>query len=234
MRTFALSLALLALVACASGGRHATAERAAPAGKPWELPADAIPSQRIYQGSYRGPEGGGSFRATLRLQAPDRFRIEASDRLGRVFWSAGLMGDRGWWVDHRAGTWCDELDRLSLPGIGAGPVPGEALPAILLGVLPAAPAGEASAGAGAVELTDGAGRHWEATLQDGRVATWTLFAGSEPLWWWRRHGRGGLLSQRQGRQLEWEEVVAEPLRGDLPPFEPPRGYERSCDARAAP
>lgn len=232
MRTVALSLALLALVGCASGGRRVATP--ATAGQPWELPTGAAPTQRIFQGSYRGPEGGGSFRATLRLQAADRFRIDASDRLGRVFWSAGLDGARGWWVDHRAGTWCDELDRLSLPGVGAGPVPGQALPAILLGVLPAQPVGEAKVAGDSLELQDAAGRRWAATLQDGRVSSWTLYEGSEPVWWWRRHGRGGLLSQRQGRQLEWEEVVAEPLRGELPPFAPAADYTRSCGEHASP
>jgi hypothetical protein len=218
---------------CASRGGHAPV-LAGPAGAPWELPADAAPSQRIYQGSYRGPEGGGSFRATLRLQAADRFRIDASDRLGRLFWSAGFEGERGWWIDHHDGTWCDDIERLTLPGIGSGPVPGAALPAILLGALPARPAGDATTTGEDVQLRDASGRRWTATLAEGRVQAWTLYEGQEPVWWWRRKGRGGVLSQRQGRQLEWQEVVSEKLAGSLPPFRAPAGYARACGEHAAP
>jgi hypothetical protein len=236
LATSLLAAAAVALGACASGSHPARAAAASP-GTPWawELPAGAVPSQRIYQGSYEGPEGGGSFRATLRLQAPDRFRVDASDRLGRLFWSAGLEGVRGWWIDHREGTWCDDLERLTLPGVGTGPAPAAALPAILLGALPATPVGsddapKPRAAQPQLDIHDAAGRRWSATLESGRVQAWTLYDGDEPAWWWRRKGRGGVLSQRQGRQLEWQEVVAEPLRGGLPTFAPPNGYARSCPA----
>jgi hypothetical protein len=102
---------------------------------------------------------------------------------------------------------------------------------MLLGVLPARPPepGAAAAGDGEIEVPDAAGRRWRATLAGGRVTAWTVAEGDQPVWWWRRQGKGGILSQRQGRQLRWQEVVAEPLRGELSPRAIPAGYRESCD-----
>lgn len=226
------ALAACALAGCAStGARTSAAGAAAVTGRPWDLPAGAIPSQRLFQGSYDGPEGGGSFRATLRLAAADRFRLDASDRLGRLLWSLGVDRGAAWWVDHHTGTWCPDLARLDLPGIGAAPIDATALPAMLLGVLPVRPAGgDAPApDATSLQLRDASGRVWSATVEAGRVTAWSLSEGGQPVWWWRRQGKGGLLSQRQGRQLRWQEVVAEPLRGELPERSVPAGYAESCD-----
>ncbi|HEV8631579.1 MAG TPA: hypothetical protein VGV61_14775 [Thermoanaerobaculia bacterium] len=194
---------------------------------PWELPAGVVPSQRLFQGAYEGPEGGGSFRATLRLAALDRFRLDASDRLGRLLWTIAVDGSRTWWIDHRAGVWCPDLSQLALPGLGAGPVPATALPAILLGAVPAKPTGPPGP-KGDLELRDDAGRRWTAVVDGGRLSTWTIWEGDQPLWWWRRQGRGGILSQRQGRQLRWQEVVGEPLPGELGPPAIPTGYVEDC------
>lgn len=231
-RALGLTLVLVASTAagCVSARRGAGGLSEAPPGAPWELPPGAFPSQRLFQGSYEGPEGGGSFRATLRLLSPERYRLDASDRLGRLLWSLGVDGSRAWWIDHARNVWCPEVSRLTLPGIGRGPVEATALPAILLGWLPAVPAGGTQPSAsGALELRDGAGRRWTGTVTGGRVSSWTLWEDGEALWWWRRQGRGGILSQRQGRQLRWQEVVAEPLRGDLPPRPNPSGYAEACD-----
>ncbi|HXT50158.1 MAG TPA: hypothetical protein VN811_03895 [Thermoanaerobaculia bacterium] len=220
---------------CASGagGRVVSSPQvgaSAAAGAPWDLPPGAVPSQRLYQGAYEGPEGGGAFRATLRLAASDRFRLDASDRLGRPLWTVGVDGEDAWWIDHRAGVWCPDLSRLALPGLGRGPVPATALPAMLLGVLPARPASETTTTAdGAVEVTDAAGRRWQATVDAGHVTAWSVAEGGQPLWWWRRQGRGGILSQRSGRQLRWQEAVVEPLKGALPPRSVPADYREACD-----
>ena len=230
-------LATVLCVGCASTGNHPAAARNAEAqssadgGAAWDLPAGAVPSQRLYQGSYEGPEGGGAFRATLRLAAPDRFRLDAADRLGRPLWAVGVDGGAAWWIDHHAGVWCADLSRLALPGFGRGPMPATALPALLLGALPVRPAQAlpANQGASTVEVTDDAGRRWQATVEDGRVAAWSVAEGEQPLWWWRRQGKGGILSQRNGRQLRWQEVVVEPLRGELPPRTVPADYRESCD-----
>lgn len=238
LSALACGLFALACLGCASTGRRdstapstsaPTSDAAAAA--PWDLPAGTVPSQRLYQGSYEGPEGGGTFRATLRLAAPDRFRLDAADRLGRLLWTVGVDGASAWWVDHRAGVWCPDLSRLALPGLGRGPVPATALPSMLLGVLPARSAETTAAPVanGELEIRDAAGRRWRATLAGGRVNTWTVADRDQPVWWWRRQGKGGILSQRQGRQLRWQEVVAEPLRDELPPRVIPAGYRESCD-----
>ena len=208
----------------------AEARQAEAAGAPWDLPAGAVPSQRLYQGSYEGPEGGGTFRATLRLAAADRFRLDAADRLGRPLWTVGVDGDDSWWIDHHTGVWCPDLSRLALPGFGRGPVPATALPALLLGALPIRPAKTAPAGpvGGTVEVIDEAGHRWQATVGHGQVTAWSVAERDQPFWWWRRQGKGGILSQRDGRQLRWQEVVVEPLRGELPPRAVPADY-RECD-----
>lgn len=81
-----------------------------------------------------------------------------------------------------------------------------------------------------LEFEDAIGRRWTALL-DGRevLRSWTLFQGGRPTWWWRREAKGGRLSQRDGgRQLAWELVVEEPLRGELAAHEEPAGYRANC------
>jgi hypothetical protein len=207
------------------------ATAAAGSAAPWELPAGAVPSQRLFQGAYQGPEGSGSFRATLRLAASDRFRLDASDRFGRLLWTVAVDGPRSWWIDHRAGIWCPDLSRLVLPGLGAALVPASALPTILLGAVPARPAGE-SGGSADLELRDDAGRRWTAVVEGGRLSAWTLWEGDQPLWWWRRQGEGGILSQRRGRQLRWQQVIVEPLQETLGPPTIPDGYPEECGGGA--
>jgi len=227
----------LALVAALGGGCASTPRPArtstATATVPWELPSNVFGTQRLFQGSYQGPEGSGSFRATLRLAAADRFRLDAADKLGRALWSLGLEGEGGWFVDHRAGTWCADLTKLELPGLGAAPVSAAALPVLLLGALPVRPAEPLPDPSAPFEVRDAVGRRWSAKVEGGVLTAWTLADAGEPVWWWRRQGRGGVLSQRQGRQLRWEELVAEPLRGELPVRSIPAGYLESCEPRSA-
>jgi hypothetical protein len=231
-----LGLAASTCLACASAGRRpGPPPEYDPSAAPWDLPLRAFPSQRLFQGSYEGPEGGGSFRATLRLQSPDRFRLDAADRLGRLLWSIGVEGGQAWWVDHHRSTWCPDLSRLTLPALGSVPLPATALPAIMLGALPVTLTAEPGRPNRDRQLgpVDVAGGRWSATLVEGRPVDWTVADGQGPLWWWRRQGRGGILSQRQGRQLRWQETVVEPLRGELPPLQLPRGYAETCDDRPA-
>jgi len=81
-------LAAVLCVGCASTGTHtavsrnAAPETTAAGGAAWDLPAGAVPSQRLYQGSYEGPEGGGTFRATLRLAALKAAPLVECDRVG--------------------------------------------------------------------------------------------------------------------------------------------------------
>jgi hypothetical protein len=221
----------LAVEACSGGGvspPRAGGDVAPAAG---ELPAEALGTQRLYRAAYGGPEGDGSFRATLRLVAPERFDLRIADRLGRPLWTLRVEGAGGWWQDHRREVACRDLGALVLPGLAGAPVEARALPRLLLGLLPvdAEASGEASPGdaGGEVELRDAQGRVWTVASAGGRPERWTLADADGPLWWWRRDGRGGVLSGRQGRQLRWQEAVVEPLAG-LPAAALPGGVREDC------
>jgi hypothetical protein len=195
----------------------------------WEVPSGAFGTQRLYRAVFGGPEGDGSFRATLRLAATDRFELAVADRLGRALYTLRVEGGGGWWVDHRRDTLCGDLEALELPGLADAPVAARALPPLLLGSVPAVGDVEPVEGSGGTELRDGAGRRWSVTLHGRSVSAWTLWDDEGPLWWWRREGRGGVLSGRQGRQLRWQEAVVEPLRS-LPSATPPAGLREDCAA----
>ena len=215
---------------CGSGlrpGAHTAAGGGA--ANAWELPPSALGTQRIYRAAYGGPEGEGSFRATLRLAAADRFELALADRLGRGLFTLRVEGAEGWWVDQRRETVCRDLTRLELPGLAGGPVTARALPPLLLGAIPAADAVVAGGTGGDLELRDAAGRRWSATLAGNAAETWTLWDADGPLWWWRRDGGGGVLSGREGRQLRWQEAVVEPLAA-LPAAPVLAGLREDCAA----
>lgn len=199
---------------------------------PWELPAAALGTQRLYRASYQGPEGDGSFRATLRLAAADRFELALADRLGRPVYALRVEGAEGWWLDQRRDFVCRDLARLELPGLEPGLVEARALPRLLIGRLPAtlggaAPAAPASAGE--LALRDTAGRLWTASRDRAGLTEWALRdPAGEASWWWRRERRGGMLAGREGRQLRWQEVVVEPL-AELPAARLPAGVEERCE-----
>lgn len=231
---FALSLA-----ACAP----AVAPRTAPGvpsppsrlAAPWEVPAAALATQRLYRVRYDGPQGEGNVKVTLRLATVERYQVQAADPLGRPLWALDVAGGRGLWVDHRAESTCRLEGRLELAGVPLSPFPLLALPPLLLGRLPAAPGvGEeraalraAASGDARIDFADAEGRRWTARLTDGRPRSWTLWAagGREPRISWLAAGDEAVLSDReQGVQLRWREIVAEPLAGDLEPVASPPGY----------
>lgn len=256
MRVLALAAALLAAALLAPGcaGRAAPATVADPAVAPWQVPAGALGTQRLYRVGYDGPDGGGSFRLTLRLAAPDRYQVRAVDPVGRALWSLDVAGDRGLWLDHRADAACRLTGSLDLAAGQLTPFPLVSLPALLLGRLPAAPAGPleepgpeaderaAEAGAGddvegdaapaaAADLrlafADAQDRRWSATLEAGEPVSWAMSepGAASPTVWWRRHAGEHLLSDRaRGVQLRWRESVVEPLRGGLAPLEVPAAF----------
>ena len=235
-------------LACGTGARAPAVgpagDVASMAGLPWELPAAALGTQRLYRASYDGPEGDGSFRATLRLAAPDRFELAVADRLGRPLYALRVEGTEGWWLDQRRDLVCRDLSRLELPGLEAGPVEARALPRLLLGRLPATPSGAGQRGIGApeaggsgaepalaadLEVRDVTGRRWTASRDRAGLVHWALRdAVGEAVWWWQRDRRGGVLSGREGRRLQWQEVVVEPLAA-LPPGRVPAGVEERCE-----
>jgi hypothetical protein len=232
-----LAVASGLLAACAPGAArpHTGAVAASPAfaGAPWEIPPSALGTQRLYRAAYAGPEGDGSFRATLRLLTAERFDLRVVDRLGRALWTLRVEGADGWWLDHRRDVACRDLALLELPGLGDGPVDARGLPPLLLGRLPAAGEAAPAAVAGELELRDAQGRRWSVALAEGQPDRWALWDAEGPVWWWSRDGRGGVLSGREGRQLRWQEAVVEPL-GGLPAAAPPPGVREDCGPPSPP
>ncbi|HVT18292.1 MAG TPA: hypothetical protein VHQ90_19215 [Thermoanaerobaculia bacterium] len=237
-------LAGLAVLAagCATAPRPAVAPPAPPL-PAWQIPPDAYGWQRLYRVAYSGPEGEGSLRVTLRLEAPERYQVQAVDPLGRTLWSLEVNAGKGLWLDHRGRVFCRLDGKIELAPLPLGPFPLVALPALLLGRLPAEPAppppaGEGGAsvaatlapapppGPGSLEVVfrDAAGRRWSAQVRQGQVERWTLWQGEAPALWWMQSGGWAILSDRgRGVQVRWREVLRERL-GALAPLAPPAGF----------
>lgn len=229
---FFLSLAAVLLATGCAGRSAAPATAADSTAAPWQVPPGSLGTQRLYRVTYDGPEGGGSFRLTLRLTNPERYQVRAVDPVGRALWSLDVAGTGGLWLDHRAAAACRLAGSLDVAAGQLTPFPLAALPALLLGRLPAAPAGPleepepetADAGGGRLAFADAQGRRWIATLDDGAPVSWAMTEPGEaaPTVWWRRHAGEHLLSDRaRGVQLRWRESVVEALPGSLAPLEVP-------------
>jgi hypothetical protein len=245
-----LAAALIAGAGAAgcAGRRQPAAIPAAPVPEslPWQVPPQALATQRLFRMSYSGPEGEGSFRVTLRLAASDRFQIQAVDPLGRSLWTLDAKGGADLWLDHRNRVFCHPAGRLDLPGLPLGSFALAELPALLLGRLPAEPPPDAVPARQGDQLTldDAQGRRWTATLAGGAVRAWTLWEGGEPAAWWAERDGGGVLSVRPARgaagdagggvQVRWKQVLAEKLAQEPAPIVPPKGFRElaSCAPRA--
>lgn len=219
-----------------------------PAAAPWEIPRDELGTQRLYRVRYDGPAGEGGLRVTLRLEAPDRYQVQAADPLGRPVWSLEVGGARGLWLDHRQRQGCRLEGRLEMAGVPLSPFPLLALPSLLLGRLPEPPAGEgagrrpaaAGSSAGELEYADRDGRLWRARLRSGSAVGWSLWpAGDRPtaspprITWLDNDGESILSDRLERVQLRWREVVVEPLAGPLEPLTLPEGYALlDCGAAA--
>lgn len=229
-RLAVLATACLFLLAGCAGRRTAPVTAADAAAAPWEVPASAFGTQRLIRVGYDGPDGGGSFRLTLRLAAADRYQVRAVDPVGRALWSLDVAGSTGLWLDHRAGAACRIEGKLELTAGRLTPFPLASLPALLLGRLPAAPAAEIGeeAAAGEVAFTDADGRRWSATLEGNVPLSWAMSepGASMPSVSWRRHAGDQLLSDRaRDVQLRWRETVVEPSAGALAALAVPPDFD---------
>jgi hypothetical protein len=235
-----------------SGGRNGAQgaqggeQGAAPPGPPpWEVPASAYGSQTLYRVGVAGAEGEGSLRLTLRLAAPDRYQVQAVDPLGRALWGLDVEGDHGLWLDHRARVYCRLAGALDLAFLPLGPLSLSALPPLLLGRLPVAPADAASvtrrpsaAGSGLAEVAydDAAGRHWSAVVREGQPLSWGLWQdpAAGPILSWLSSGGWAVLSdRRKGVQVRWRQALREELR-QLAPLAAPAEYGQGRCAKAPP
>ncbi|HWM89972.1 MAG TPA: hypothetical protein VN493_04340 [Thermoanaerobaculia bacterium] len=203
---------------------------------PWEIPADAFGSQRLYRVNYSGPEGEGSFRVTLRLASPIRYQIQAVDPVGRALWGLDVTSEKGVWLDHRNKVTCAFEGSFDVSGIPLGPFPLLSLPSLLMGRVPAEPSGEVEPERKGkrIELRDDIGRRWAVDLGDGgTVEGWTLWDQEQPAVWFMRRDTWAYLSDRsKGVQVRWREVLRENLEREPEPLATPAavaGYrESSC------
>lgn len=203
--------------------------------RPWQISRTDYGSQRLFRVTYSGPEGEGAFRVTLRLTSPSRYQIQAVDPVGRALWSLDVAGQEGVIIDHRRRTYCSLTGRFDLSTTPLGPFPLLALPALLLGRVPAEPAQPAEVadppGGGDIAFRDAAGRQWAAAVDaSGGVASWALARDLEPGVWWRRYDDWAILSDRQRSvQVRWREVLREQLDHEPGRIDPPAGYcETTC------
>lgn len=225
----ALLLPLLAACATTTGPRPGPSS----ATPPWQIPAEAFGSQRLYRVNYSGPEGEGSFRVTLRLASPVRYQIQAVDPVGRSLWGLDVSAERGLWLDHRNKATCSFEGSFDVSGIALGPFPLLSLPSLLMGRVPAEPSDEAAPVQtdGQVEFRDDIGRRWAAEVGDGgEVEGWRLWDQEQPTVWFIRRDSWAYLSDRtRGVQVRWREVLREDLKQEPDPLAAPSGYrEAAC------
>lgn len=204
--------------------------------EPWLLPADATPTQRLFRVHYDGPQGRLSFKLSVYLEQPDRFRLQASDPLGRKLWALAVTGDdRALWLNHRDKNFCyTDADR-GLVFIPLTELPLGAVPRLLLGRLPQAPFGTPLRDATDISYHDGLGREWTAALDaEGTPLRWRLLDGGESVAWWQRgeSAKESIFSDRRGRQqVRWREIVRESFEGSMPETAVPNAYEEvRCQA----
>jgi len=240
----ATAAAVLVIVGCATAGRAPAPLPVEEGTEPWEMPAAALGTQRLFRVSYDGPDGDGSFRLTLRLAGADRYQVVAVDPLGRSLWTLDAEADEGLWIDHRARAVCRLTGSFDVVASRLTPFPLAALPSLLLGRLPEPPAAgeegepesgvEPTAGDGRrLDYRDASGRRWTAILGPAGPRSWSF---AEPgdetpsVFWSRAEAGEAYLSDRlRGVQLRWRETVAEPLAALTPLAAPPGFAEVACD-----
>ena len=239
--TAAVVLSSVGFQACAPGAdlvtTPVTAAGSLVGGAQPGLRGGEFPTQRLYRVRYEGPDGQGSLKLTLRLEAPGRFQLSAADPLGRAVWTLGLGSGAARFLDHRRHLSCDLPAEVRLPQVVLAKLPVRMLPVVLLGLLPSPPAvPEAVAGDERRRLryNDADGRQWSAVVVGEEVESWTLWEGDKPALWWSRQAGGGILSAHEGAQFRWRQTVSEPLTEALAPLEVPPGYESGeCEGAGA-
>ncbi|MEM7353244.1 MAG: hypothetical protein AAF657_20785 [Acidobacteriota bacterium] len=229
-----LSTLLLSTVGCVSttGGLFTRPESSPE--QPWQVPADAYPSQRLYRVKYQGPEGEAGFKLTLYLEQATRYRMLATD-LGRKLWSLEVDPEgQATWIDYRRKEFCRADAAGALRFVPLAELPVVAMPKLLLGLMPAEPAASLEQSIDRVAFLDARGQLWNGGLAGNQVDWWSLIESGEPVIWWRREGDGGLFVDRDGQQqIRWSQIVHEPLAKPLAVTSPPAKF-RPDACREAP
>jgi hypothetical protein len=229
----ALVLSCFLLTGCASAprphpvsGAPGTSGTSGAGGAAWEIPGEALHTQRLFRVHYSGPEGEGSFKVTLRLTSPERYQLQAVDPVGRSLWSLDVTHSQGLFLNHRNRTSCLFEGSFDLSGVALGPFPLLTLPSLLIGRVPATPSEPPQQRGTQTVFHDAAGRGWTAEVgKDGVVSSWTLAESGAPSIWWVRSDGWAILSDRERNvQVRWREVLREPLEGEPAALETPSGY----------
>ncbi len=234
---------LLVGTGCASGG-GAPLERepadpdrgvAAPDESSTEAPAvDVEPSdvlQGLFRVRFRGVDGRGRIRLTMRSTEGGDFSLAAVDTFGRRLWSFESIDGASLLLDHRASEYCRLEGDVVVRAVALSDLAVSTLPRVLMGGLPLPPAdGGGVPEEGEVEFRSEDGRRWTARFDGGTLETWTLWKGEAPLVWWRREPDGGILSHRDGAQALWKTVTVERDPAPLGRLELPPDYAATrCD-----
>ncbi len=224
---------MILLGACSTTGPFISSP--ATSGEPWQIPEEYFPSQRLYRVKYRGPEGDVGFKLTLYLEAEARYRLLASD-LGRKLWSLSVDAQgEAVWLDYRRKEYCRTSAADELRFVPLAELPPVSLPKLLLGRLPAEPAAGLARGKENLSFLDSRGYLWNGKLDGEELLWWSLVEAGEAIVWWRREDRGGVFSDRRGKQqVSWREVVRESLRLPLGEIEIPARFRRGeCGKKAS-
>jgi hypothetical protein len=201
-----------------------------------ETPAAAAPAesplrQGLFRVRFRGVDGRGRIRLTLRSTAAGDFALEAVDTFGRRLWTFESIGGASLLLDHRAAEYCRLEGDVVFRTVALSDLAVSTLPRVLLGELPLPPpADEELQQTGEVEFRSADGRRWTARFDEDRLSTWTLWEDGAPLVWWKREEDGGILSHRDGAQALWKTITVETVEEPLAPLEIPDGYAAAdCD-----
>ncbi|TNF84818.1 MAG: hypothetical protein EP299_00370 [Acidobacteria bacterium] len=197
-------------------------------GATWVLAARDLGTQSLFRVRYGGPKRDGGLRLILRLDTSDRFQLAAADVLGRALWSMELYDGQVLLVNHAEKTYCVAGEELAIPEVALDPLPVRALPNVLLGYLPVELAADSLTADDGFDFSDPAGRRWTGSLETGKPSNWMLWEGAQPVLWWTRQDKGGILSHRQGAQFRWKTVVREPLEDGFERLAVPDGYRRAA------
>lgn len=206
---------------------------------PWIVPREEHHSQRLLRARLESAEGRGRFRLLLRLRDPARYQIRATHPLfNRRLWSLDVDGASAVLVDHHQHTVCRYRDEAEIGAIPLGPFPFASLPALLLGYLPLAPAGNPSRPAPDVlAFADSLGRRWTVALDAGAVRRWQVASEDSGIVTWEKAAGAGeddgwavLTAEAEALDLRWKETLREELADPIVALEvPPEYTDGSCD-----
>lgn len=243
--TFVGALAVLVALAVGwapgstlGGAPRLLGRQAADGGRPpdlWGVTGADLGTQRILRLNYQDSETDGTLKVVLRIATAQRFSVQGSDQFNRSWFRLAVDGDHALLVDFRAGSYCRLDSAIQLESVPLGPLPFDAVPALLLGRLPVAPAAGVEVEEGRVSFADRQNRRWSARVDAGVVVGWTLWQDGEPEVYWSFDGRMAYLSsRREALQMRWRSGRSEALGQPPDEIVPPAGMVEDCSHATSP